>query len=95
MGIRNIMEDSETYQELLQEGMAKGMVKGMQQGMQQGIEQERKASVLKVLAVRCGAVPPDLAARVEAMTDPTALDSLLVAACKAETFGQFRSAVGW
>jgi len=76
-------------------GMERGVQQGMQQGMQQGIERERKASVLKVLAARIGAVPPDLAAQVEAMTDPAALDSLLVAACKADTFDQFRSAVGW
>lgn len=58
-------------------------------------ERERKGSVLKVLAARIGPVPPEVAARVEAMTDPTALDSLLVAACKADTFDQFRTAVGW
>ena len=61
----------------------------------QAAERERKASVLKVLAARIGAVPPELAAQVEAMTDPAALDSLLVAACKADTFDQFRTAVGW
>lgn len=68
---------------------------GLQRGMQQGIELERKASVLKVLAARIGEVPAEIAAKVEAMTDATALDSLLVAACKADTFDQFRSAVGW
>jgi len=72
----------------------RGMARGLEEGMEKGVEVGRKASVLKVLAARIGAVPPDLAARVDAMADPTALDSLLVAACKADTFDQFRAAVG-
>ena len=73
----------------------RGLQAGMQQGMQQGIEKERKSSILKVLDARIGAVPADIAEKVEAMTDPTALDSLLVAGCKADSFDQFRATAGW
>ena len=83
MGIRNIMEDSETYQELLQEGMAKGMAKGMQQGMQQGrMEGEKarsRAILLKMGGKKFGPADADTEVAVNAIDDLDRLDRLAVA----------------
>ena len=55
----------------------------------------QQAVILKALQTRLGDVPDEIAAKVQAMTDLTALESVFVAALTAESFDGFRTAAGW
>ncbi len=79
MGIRNILEDSETYHELVQEGMAKGMQQGMQQGRLQGEKARSRILLLKQGGKKFGPADAATEAAVNAIDDLDHLDRLAVA----------------
>lgn len=88
MGIRNIMEDSETYQELLQEGMPKGMAKGMQQGRLEGEKARSRLLLLKQGGKKFGPADADTEAAVNAIDDLDRLDRLAVALLDVTTWAE-------
>ncbi|MFB2882108.1 hypothetical protein [Floridanema aerugineum] len=55
-----VMRESVIYQDILQEGL--------QQGVQQGVQQGIKSSILDALEVRFGAVPSEVAERLNFLT---------------------------
>jgi hypothetical protein len=71
------MEESVTYQAIIQKGIAQGMAQGITQGMCQGRVEGERAGLLRIGAQKFG--PPDSVTRsaIDAITDPTQLESLL------------------
>ena len=69
-----------------------------EQGMQKGIEQGRilatRAGVLELLEARFGAVPADIADRVNATAELDALRVWLRAAATATDLAAFRATIG-
>ncbi|MDR1533748.1 MAG: hypothetical protein LBU64_01415, partial [Planctomycetota bacterium] len=66
----------------LVEGMAKGKVEGKVEGQIQGI--------LRVLATRFASAPDDIRRAVEAKTELSALETLLIHAATCDTLDDFR-----
>jgi hypothetical protein len=78
------MRESSTYQAILEEGrdegLAEGLNRGRAEGRAEGLNRLLAAlqdAVLALLQERFGTVPPDVAARVRATTDPTVLSAAL------------------
>lgn len=79
MGIRNIMEDSETYQEILHEGEARGLVR----------EKARsRALLLKMGGKKFGPADAGTEAAVNAIDDLDRLDRLAVALLDVTTWAE-------
>ena len=73
MGLKNILEESWTYQEILNEGRTKGKAEGKAEGAVEG-----EANVLLILGRRTlrGAPPPEYAAELAAITDRARLERM-------------------
>ncbi|MGH2344959.1 MAG: hypothetical protein ACRDG4_07005 [Chloroflexota bacterium] len=92
-----LMEMSAMSNDVLERVYLAQQAKGLKQGIEQGIEQGRRQgraegeqrAILRVLAIRLGAVPEALATRVAAVADPERLAALLEKAATARDLAEF------
>lgn len=78
-----MLRESPWYLEIEAEAIQKGLQQGLEQGMQEGQQQGQAEMVLRLVARRFGAAPPDLAEQVRATPSaqmPALLDAALDAA---------------
>ncbi len=79
VGERQVMFGSPLFQEVLDEVLP------------EYIHKEKRNAIKRVLMRRFAAVPPEIASKVEQMTDPVRLDALLDEAVVCPTLEAFRS----
>ena len=72
---------------------AEGREEGIEQGIEQGRVEAEQRGILRVLAVRLGAVPDDLAARLATVTGANQLAVLLERAVTATNLAEFEYAL--
>ena len=80
------MLESPVYREILEEGKALGLKEGLELGEEQGLRE----SVLDVLDVRFGVVPPDVEELVRSIRGKASLESLLRKVAVIESVEAFR-----
>ena len=71
------------------EGREEGIREGEVRGENRGALWAKQRAVLRALEIRCGAVPSDLAARLNALESAEVLDQLLEAAICAGSVAEF------
>ncbi len=85
MAIRTIMQDSETYQEILQEGLAKGQALAEAEGLERA-KTRSQTLLLKQGTKRFGTPDAATEAAVNAINDLDRLDCLAVALLDVSTW---------
>ncbi|MGH2410333.1 MAG: hypothetical protein ACRDGS_08210 [Chloroflexota bacterium] len=73
----------------LEKGIQQGIERGREEGREEGIVRARRQAVLRVLSRRYSTVPEETAARIELISDPDLLDTLLDAAMDASSLVEF------
>lgn len=82
---RKIMMESPFYREILEEGRVLGLKEGMERGQMEGLRE----SVLEVLEVRFGLVPPDVEEMVRSVRGRKLLEGLLRKTAAVESLEAF------
>jgi len=75
------------------EGIAEGRMEGRTEGRREGLVEGQRAALTKVLVSRFGPLPAVLETQLAAITDPTALATLIDTALAVPTLEGFRQAV--
>jgi len=81
--------ESPFYREILEEGRARGLREGMERGLERGQMESLRESVLEVLEVRFGLVPPDVEEMVRSVRGRKLLEGLLRKTASVESLGAF------
>jgi hypothetical protein len=76
MGLKNILEESSTYQATLNQGRAKGLAEGKAEGKAEGTLEGERILLLIQGRKRFGAPPPERAAELAAITDRARLERM-------------------
>ena len=95
-----VLRESPWYQEAVQQGIEQGVQQGIEQGVQQGIEQGvqqgieqgvqqgRRESLLRLLQLRFGEIPPEIEAALQGLSLEE-LENLLAEALAANSLEEF------
>jgi predicted transposase/invertase (TIGR01784 family) len=78
----------------LAEGLAEGEIKGLAKGKAEGLVEGQIQGILRVLTARFASAPDDIRQAVEAKTDLSALETLLIHAATCDTLDDFRRKLG-
>jgi predicted transposase YdaD len=97
---KDIIEESWVYQEILQKGVEKGLQQGVQQGLQQGVQQglqetlrRQRQAILGLLQKRFPELVDLTQKQLNSVTDPDALQDLVVKAGTAQNAKEILSAL--
>ncbi|MGL6074749.1 MAG: hypothetical protein ACRC8S_11360 [Fimbriiglobus sp.] len=93
------LEESSTYQDVLEQGRNLGYLAGRNEGRDEGRNegvamgeiQKLRVSILRLGTKRLGAIPEDLAAKIQAESDTPRLDAMLERVLDAKTWAEILS----
>jgi predicted transposase/invertase (TIGR01784 family) len=78
----------------LAKGLEEGDIKGLAKGKTEGLVEGQIQGILRVLTARFASTPDDIRQAVEAKTDLSALETLLIHAATCDTLDDFRRKLG-